>query len=166
MKKKRILIIAAIVLVLAFAAAAIYAAWAHTTALELFPEGNWENVRLHRFLGDESDREVSPEALREVMSGQTLWRRGEADFWPNIMVRLTIDSQEWIMGVSEKYIQVFPVTEEGDVYQHANAWRFDSEMFYPLDVNISLGTEVRTYHNDGSFDEALRELYRQALEVE
>lgn len=117
MKKKRILIIAAIVLVLAFAAAAIYVAWAHTTALELFPEGEWEKAVWKKFM-DENEQPLDPAQLRDVLEDQTLRYGGGLDFLPNYAVAVTIDGEEWLLGVSEGYTAVIPAEGSADAKQY------------------------------------------------
>lgn len=124
MKKKWIILTAALLLILA---AVVAISWQHTTALGLFPEGEWESAVCQRFL-DDSQQEIDHEQLREIMENQHVWYGGGLDFLPKYCFNVTIDGEDWLLGVSEGYTAVIPAEGEAN----ASQYRDDGSLYQAL----------------------------------
>ena len=93
MKKKYIIILAAVLLVtLVVIIAVMYVTPQRTTALELFPEGEWEKAAWKSFM-EEDEQSLNPAQLRDVLEDQTLRYGGSLDFLPDYTVAVTVDGE-------------------------------------------------------------------------
>ena len=113
MKKKYIIILAAVLLVAFLVIIAVmYVTRQHTTALELFPEEIWEEQHelVHwEVLRDETTAELTGEQLQEVLNGASLWRIPSPGYvtpgFPMFYLEVPGDTQEhWIFVGADGYI--------------------------------------------------------------
>lgn len=104
MKKK---VIGLLIVLAVLIGAALYASWARTPVLELFPEGQWEKVTYERFW-EAIEREVPREQFREILEGQHVWYGGRLKFLPEYIFFISIDGEYWQLGVSDGYTSLMP----------------------------------------------------------
>ncbi|MBQ2927884.1 MAG: hypothetical protein IJD98_04850 [Oscillospiraceae bacterium] len=114
MKKK---VIGLLIVLAMLIGAALYASWAHTPVLELFPDGEWEGAVYQRFM-EEDKQEISHEQLRQILEEQDVWYSGGLGFLPEYSIAVTIDGQRWLLGVSEGYTAVISAGGETNASQY------------------------------------------------